>query len=185
MNKGLLSVIIPDRNEQFLQKTVDDLLAKAEGDVEVIVVMDGAWNENFNWNKENIVVIHHGVMQSAPGMRASINAGIAVAKGEYLLVIDGHCMMDQGYDVKLKADCEDDWLVIPRRKRLDPEKWELVEDGRPPIDYMFIDYPYREPDSKVCGLHGKEDRQRFYDKTTVCLCLFVVRNHQHYSHCCL
>ena len=36
-----VSVIIPSRNEHFLQKTIDDLLEKAEGDVEIVVVMDG------------------------------------------------------------------------------------------------------------------------------------------------
>ena len=38
-----LSVIVPARNELFLNKTVDDLFAKAHGDVEVIAVLDGYW----------------------------------------------------------------------------------------------------------------------------------------------
>ena len=167
MEKGLLSVIIPDRNEQFLKKTVDDLLTKAEEPIEVIVVMDGIWNKNFDWNKENIVVIHHGTVQNSRGMRASINAGVAVAKGEYIMVLDGHCMMSQGYDKVLKADCEDDWLVIPRRYRLDPEKWEIIEDGRPPIDYMHIDYLFRKENSRGIGLHGIEDRQRGIDRKDI------------------
>jgi glycosyltransferase involved in cell wall biosynthesis len=167
MVKGLLSVIIPDRQEQFLQKTVDDLLAKAEESVEIICVMDGAWNENFNWNKENIVVIHHGVAQNSLGMRASINAGIAVAKGEYIMVLDGHCMMEQSYDKVLKGDCEDNWLVIPRRGRLDPEKWEAISDGRPDIDYMFIDFPLRKESGRGLGLHGIEDRQRGLDRKDI------------------
>ena len=102
MIKGMLSVIIPDRNEQFLQKTVDDLLAKAEERVEIVICMDGAWNKNFNWDKENIVVIHHGTVQNSLGMRASINAGVSVAKGEYIMVLDGHCKFSQGYDKELK-----------------------------------------------------------------------------------
>ena len=35
-----LSVIIPSRNEQFLPETVNDLFAKAAGDIEVIVVVE-------------------------------------------------------------------------------------------------------------------------------------------------
>lgn len=37
----MLSVVIPSRSDQWLQKTVDDLFSKAEGEVEVIVVYDG------------------------------------------------------------------------------------------------------------------------------------------------
>lgn len=102
MTKGLLSIIIPSRNEQFLQKTVDDLLSKSEGPIEVICVMDGVWQEDFDWNKKGIVVIHHGTFRDSFGMRASINAGMAVANGEYVMVVDGHCKFSQGYDKELK-----------------------------------------------------------------------------------
>ena len=186
MTKGLLSVIIPDRQEQFLQKTVDDLLAKAEESVEVIICMDGVWNKNFNWEKENVVVIHHGTIQNSRGMRASINAGVAVAKGEYIMVLDGHCKFSQGYDRILKEDCEDDWLVIPRRGRLDPEKWEAIEDGRTDIDYMLIDFPLRKENSRGLGLHGIEDRQRGIDRKDILIddcmtgqgsCYFLTRKY--------
>jgi hypothetical protein len=76
-------------------------------------------------------------------------------------------MVNQGYDRILKADCEDDWVVIPRRLRLDPEKWELIEDGRPPIDYMKLDYPYAKPHDKTQGLHGSEDRKRYEERKDV------------------
>lgn len=89
-------------------------------------------------------------------MRASINAGVLVSRGSHLLVIDEQCAVDQGYDLKLKVDCEDDWVVIPRRKRLEPETWTLVQDGRPDIDYMAVEYPYLKPLDKTQGLHGKE-----------------------------
>jgi len=65
-------------------------------------------------------------------------------------------MVDQGFDVKLATDCKDDWVVIPRRKRLDADKWEIVHDGRPDIDYMQVDYPYQRPYDRSCGLHGAE-----------------------------
>ena len=39
--KMTISVIIPARNEPFLQKTVDDVFEKAHGDLEVIVILDG------------------------------------------------------------------------------------------------------------------------------------------------
>lgn len=153
-----VSVIIPSRSAQYLRQTVNDLLTKAEGEVEVIVVYDGRWPEPDEMLPDDprIIQMHHGEIHNNYGMRASINAGVRLSSGEYLLIIDEQCMIDQGYDVKLAADCKDSWVVIPRRKRLDAESWSLIQDGRPDIDYMQVDYPYQRPYDKTCGLHGAE-----------------------------
>lgn len=163
----MLSVVIPSRDPRFLQKTVDDLLAKAQGEVEVIVVLDGYWPNPMLKDDPRVIVVHHGTEAENKGMREGINAGMRLAKGEYVMKCDEHTMWDEGYDVKLIADCEDDWVVVPRRYRLDPEKWENVEDGRPPIDYMYIEYPYLKPLDVTQGLHGNEWRQKHYDRLDV------------------
>lgn len=179
-----LSVIIPSRSPEFLQKTIDDILIKARGDIEVIVVFDGIWSQL----KEDVrvKVIHHGSMHDSPGMRESINKGIAVSTGKFIMKVDEHCMFDEGFDLKLSADCKEDWVVIPRRYRLDPDKWEIIEDGRPPIDYMLIDYPYQRPYDETCGLHGNEWRQRHYERADKMIddtpsmqgsCYFMTRAH--------
>jgi glycosyltransferase involved in cell wall biosynthesis len=152
----MLSAVIPSRSDQYLQKTVDSLLNKAEGDVEVIVVYDGRWAEPILRDDPRLIQMHHGEVHNNYGMRDSINAGVRLASGDYILVIDEQCDVDQGYDVKLAADCEDDWVVVPRRKRLDADKWELINDGRPDIDYMYVEYPYVKPLDKTQGLHGAE-----------------------------
>lgn len=157
----MLSVIIPSRVDQYLQRTVDDLLIKAEGEVEVIVVLDGYWPNPMLAPHKQVKIIHQGTVHENYGMRKAIDAGMALASGEYVMKIDEHCMVDQGYDLKLIADCEDDWVVIPRRYRLDADKWEIIEDGRPPIDYMFISYPYERPYDRTCGLHGDIWKGRF------------------------
>lgn len=162
-----LSVIIPSRDPRFLQKTVDDLLLRAEGDVEVIVVLDGYWPDPMIKNHPKVIIIHQGAPGQSKGMREGINAGMAIAQGEYVIKIDEHCMVDQGYDVKLAADCEDNWVVVPRRYRLDPEKWEIIEDGRPPIDYMYVEYPYLKPYDVTQGLHGNEWKQKHLDQLDV------------------
>ncbi len=122
----------------------------------MIVVYDGRWADPVLRDDPRLVQIHHGEMHDNPGMRASINTGVLVSRGEFLLIIDEQCAVEQGYDVKLVADCQDDWVVIPRRKRLDAENWTLIQDGRPDIDYMQVDYPYQRPYDKTCGLHGAE-----------------------------
>jgi glycosyltransferase involved in cell wall biosynthesis len=139
-----------------LQKTVDDLFAKAEGEVEVIVVYDGRWADPILKDHPNLVQIYHGMIHDNLGMRESINAGVAVSRGKYIMKLDEQCSVSQGYDVRLASICQDDWVVIPRRKRLEPETWTLVNDGRPDIDYMAVEYPYLKPLDKTQGMHGKE-----------------------------
>lgn len=152
----MTSCIIPSRSDQYLKKTVDNLLEAAEGEIEVIVVFDGIWPSQPLTADPRVIQVHHGLLHDNYGMRASINAGVAISKGDYIFIIDEQCAVDQGFDVKLIVDCEDNWVVIPRRMRLEPETWTLIEDGRPPIDYMCVDYPYQRPYDKTCGLHGAE-----------------------------
>jgi Glycosyltransferases involved in cell wall biogenesis len=163
----MLSVIIPSRCDEYLQKTIDGLLEKAEGDIEIIVVLDGYWPKTPLNPDKRVIVVHHGTQFDNRGMRASINAGMALSKGKYVMKIDEHCLVDQGFDVKLAADCEDNWVVIPRRYRLDAEKWEIVKDGRSPVDYNYLAYPYERPHDQTCGLHGAEWRRRDRDNILV------------------
>jgi len=147
----VISVVIPSRSPQlYLQQTIDDLRAKAHGELEIIVALDG-----IDSNVEADKVIRHPTHR---GMRAGINAGMEAATGDYVMKIDEHCAMDEGWDEKLIADCEDDWLVVPRRQRLDPDAWKLTSetegDRRPPVDYMSIAYPYARPYDRTCGLYG-------------------------------
>lgn len=166
------SVIIPSRVDQYLQKTIDDVLAKAEGSLEVIVVLDGYWPNPIIKSDTRVTIIHHGTVHNNPGMRASINAGMSVAQGKYVMKLDEHCMMDQGWDVKLAADCDEDWVVVPRRQRLDAEAWKLTSetqnDDRPPVDYMSIAYPYERQYDRRSGLYGGVwDKQRQYERNDI------------------
>jgi glycosyltransferase involved in cell wall biosynthesis len=135
---NLVSVVIPSRNEPFLKKTILDLLEKAQGEIEIIVNLDGYWPpvEDIVDNPR-VIYIHRS---KALGMRAGINSGVALAKGEYILKTDAHCMFDTGFDVKLKEHMKDNWVVVPRRYPLDPEKWQLEDrvDRKYPIDYMYL-----------------------------------------------
>ncbi len=136
---GLISVIIPSRNEPFLKKTILDLLEKAEGDIEIIVNLDGYWMlpEDIIDNPK-VIYIHR---TQALGMRAGINSGVAIAKGEYIMKTDAHCSFAQGFDTVLKADIKDNWVVVPRRYPLDPQNWQIESrtDNKYPVDYEYID----------------------------------------------
>lgn len=163
-----LSVIIPSRQPEFLQKTIDDILAKSKLSIEVIVIFDGIWPKEMLREDDRVIILHHGTVHDSPGMRESINKGVSIARGNYIMKIDEHCMVSEGFDEEIdrvyKLEKTENWVIIPRRKRLDPEKWELINDGRPDIDYMYIEYPFLKPFDSTQGLHGNEWRQRFYDR---------------------
>lgn len=40
-----LTIVIPSRNEIFLTKTIEDILANSEANTEVIAILDGEWPE--------------------------------------------------------------------------------------------------------------------------------------------
>ncbi len=148
----MVSVVIPSRNERFLVPTVRDLLAKAGGEIEIIAVLDGYWELNLPADKR-VRVLHFG---EARGMRPAINAAVELAKGDYILKSDGHTLWDQDFDLKLKADYhEDNWILIPRRYALDPEKWAIDPTNKKyPVDYHYLSSPFDKFGDSVPGLHG-------------------------------
>ncbi|MHC4748321.1 MAG: glycosyltransferase [Planctomycetota bacterium] len=156
-----LSVIIPSRNELFLPQTVDDLINKAAGEIEVVVTLDGYWPDPILPDYKELILVHHG---GARGMRACINSAAQVATGEYLMKCDAHCMFAEGFDEVLKADCDKDWIVIPSRYSLDAENWAILQNRKSRIDYHYLSFPYAYPDYRDydAGLHGApwNDRAR-------------------------
>lgn len=126
----MLSVIIPSYKDPLLHKTIDSLLENAEGEIEIIPVLDGYWPEKPIVNDKRVRVLHLGKNR---GMRGAINAGAAIAQGEYLMRTDEHCIFAKGYDVILARDCQPNWIVTPRRYYLDTKKWEIMDI--PPVDY--------------------------------------------------
>lgn len=133
-----LSVIIPARGERFLAQTIDDLFNKASGEIEIIAVLDGYWPDPPLPDRTGLTLIHRGAPN---GMRAAINAAAGIAKGEYLMKTDAHCMFDQGFDEKLKSDCDIDWVAIPSRYSLDAEHWDILQTGKSRVDYHYLSCP--------------------------------------------
>jgi glycosyltransferase involved in cell wall biosynthesis len=148
----MISVIIPSRNEKYLNNTINDIILKSKGDIEVIVIFDGYWPDEMPIDDKRIIIIHRGL---ARGMRSAINSGVGIAKGDFILKCDAHCMFDEGFDIKLVENCENNWVVVPTRKRLDAENWKIQETSKPDIDYMYLSYPYAlDRNNRQIGLHG-------------------------------
>ena len=152
----MISTIIPSRNEFFLKKTIEDILAKARGEVEVIAVLEGYWPEPEEIvNDTRVHYIHNG---EPKGLRKAVNAGVAIARGDYVMKVDGHCLFDEGFDVKLASDCEDNWVVIPSRFSLDANNW-TVDTTRPCRDYHYLCFPSPTKDHDV-GMQGVDWLER-------------------------
>lgn len=133
-----LSVIIPSRNELFLNNTIRDVLSNAVGDIEIIPVLDGYEpDELIDDQRVNYIRLDKVAHTQK---RHGINKAVDIAKGEYVMALDAHCMMAFGFDDILTRDHQENWVQIPRRNRLDAEHWCLQDQGddRPPIDYEYI-----------------------------------------------
>ncbi len=145
-----VSIIIPARNERYLQQTIDDLLAKAAGDVEIIPVLDGLLSDGTFQPVREDPRVKPLRKPKAEGMRPAINDAVQLATGTYLLKADAHCIFAPGYDAVLKADCDADWLVVPTRHSIDIASWTV---SRRDYNYSVLTYPYL-PSMYGSGLHA-------------------------------
>jgi len=133
-----VSILIPSRNEPFLYKTVQDIVTKATGDIEIIVAFDGEPYTPLP-NYENLIRLELQQM----GTKPILNIAAKKASGKYLLKTDAHCMFAEGFDETLQADMEDNWVVMPRFYVLNAEKWEW-QDARF-YDYFKLPCPLTDP----------------------------------------
>ena len=159
-----LSVLIPARNEVFLEQTIKNILENAEADTEVIAVLDGYWPDPPIKDNTKVTFIHHTV---PVGQRAAVNEAAAISKAKYVMKLDAHCAVDKGFDVKLMADCEKDWTVIPRMYNLHAFDWKCSKCGE--RHYQCPPMPTCKKCHEVCNvspvwkprLHKRTDFARF------------------------
>ena len=133
----MLSIIIPSYEDSLLQKTIGSLLENSEGVLEIIVVLDGYQLDVPLKYDSRLRVIS---LDKRLGMRAAINAGLAEAKGDFLMKIDEHCIVGKGFDRIMAENCAENWLMIPRRYSLDEENWKRNE-SKPVNDYHYLSFP--------------------------------------------
>ena len=126
-----LSVIIPSWKDPLLNKTIESLLSSSElgNKLEIIAVLDGYWVSEVVQDTR-VRYVHLGKNR---GMRDAINAGVSVARGEFLMRTDEHCMFAQGFDRIMTDVCKSNWIMTARRYFLDPVRWEVMDE--PFVDY--------------------------------------------------
>jgi glycosyltransferase involved in cell wall biosynthesis len=121
-----LSVIIPARNEEFLQQTIDNVLENIEADTEIVVVLDGYWPERGIPQNERVTVIHH---EESIGQRAATNEGAKFSNAKFVMKLDAHCAVDKGFDKKLMADCKYTDTIVPAMYNLHAFDWQCPKCG--------------------------------------------------------
>ncbi|TPF97425.1 glycosyl transferase family 2 [Bifidobacterium sp. UTCIF-39] len=135
----LISVIVPVYNvKPFLAKCIDSIIAQTYANMEVIIVDDGSTDgcavicDNYAQRYAHISVIH----KENGGLASARNAGIDVAKGDYLGFVDSDDFIEPFMYEKLmysilKHSCDlavcginyvfDDGAVIPKAN-IEPEQ---------------------------------------------------------------
>jgi glycosyltransferase involved in cell wall biosynthesis len=130
----MLSVIIPSYNDPYLKKTIESVLNSAKDDIEVIVVLDGG-KLHYVVRDNRVKYIH---LKENIGMRGAINTGVKKADGKYIMKLDSHCDIDEGFDIKLKESTDENTVSVPSRYNLNVKIWGKYNG---PIDFLYLKYP--------------------------------------------
>ena len=128
MQKGRVSIIIPGRCEAYFQKTIDSALEKAIEDIEIIAIVDEEQSPSgpLVSTDSRVRIIN---LDKAIGQRAAYNLGVRESTGEYVMKIDAHALLSQGFDKVLKDNCGEKDVLLPEMRRLDVRKWAPKKGG--------------------------------------------------------
>lgn len=91
----MITVIVPAyyKEEPYLNRTIDNIFRTAEGEVEVLVFLNG-YTQKVDERAKVLANVSMNV-----GERTAMNCMAKTAKGEYLLRIDAHCdFLTPGWD---------------------------------------------------------------------------------------
>src|SRR3990167_5961982 len=147
-NNYKLSIIIIGRNEEFMGRTIEDVLSHTSEQTEIIAVLDGFLpNPSFKPNPR-VTIIYNPVAQ---GQRCAVNQGVKLSKAKYVCKLDAHCAVDQDFDLKMIKAMEelgDDTTLIPAMKNMHVFDWVCEEGHR----------RYQSP-SGVCETCGKPTKK--------------------------
>ncbi len=122
-----LSILIPARNEMFISNTVADILKNKRGKTEVIVGLDGAWAEPGIDDHPDVTVVY---MAESVGQRSLTNRLCRLSNAKYVMKCDAHCAFDEGFDVKMMAEMQDDWTMVPTMRNLHAFDWVCTNGHR-------------------------------------------------------
>ena len=150
--ENLISIIVPVYNvERYLEQCVDSILAQSYHNLEIILVDDGSPDncpqicDNYAKKDSRVVVIH----KKNGGLSDARNAGVAIAKGEYIGFVDS-----------------DDWIEQDMYKTLmeaiQVYDADISEIG---VKYIFEDHIECQKERQICIMNKMEAMSAFLDRT--------------------
>ena len=156
-----VSIIIPARGEkpENLQRTLDSIYDNATGDIEIIVGFNGEpyYLPIYSDTRYKGLFFPRNI-----GIKGNINTLALTATGKYIFKLDAHCAVGKGFDEILKAEMQDDWIVMPRFKII-KDDWSIqMRDGQEEFyDYFYISCPFTDKRGLrfKAGGHWKERTQ--------------------------
>jgi len=119
-----LSILIPAKNEEWLGKTVEDLLCHIQGNTEIIIVLDGFETDIPEIPTDPSITIITNM--ESRGQRAATNQAAALSRAKYLMKVDAHCAFDDGFDIKMLEafkELGDDVVMAPAMRNLHVFNW--------------------------------------------------------------
>ena len=119
--KTLISIIVPVYNtEKYIECCLDSIMKQDYPNFEVILVNDGSTDESgiiIQKYKEKYKNISY-IKQENKGVGAARNAGIKVAKGDYISFVDSDDLIMEDYCSHLLSIIGDADIVVAGREKI-------------------------------------------------------------------
>jgi hypothetical protein len=87
------------------------------------VALDGAWSEPGLTDAPNLTIVY---FPESIGQRAATNQAARLSQAKYVMKIDAHCVVDEGFDVKMMEDMQDNYTMIPTLYNLHAFDWVCI-----------------------------------------------------------
>lgn len=163
-NFALVSVIVPIYNvEGYLDKCVESLLSQTYKHLEIILVDDGSTDksgemvDSYVSKYKNVRALH----KKNGGLSSARNAGIDVARGEWLVFVDSDDYVSSDYVSKLFD------LAINNNADISTCSFEAFSD-----DNLKLKASPIWPDETLSGINAMDDMLQKMRPAYVCLCMF-------------
>lgn len=127
-----LAIVIPASNPNgiFINKTIEDLVKNIRANTEIIVVYNGARPDPAIPQHELLTVVYYA---DKIGQRAATNQGAKLTKAKYIMKMDAHCAVDEGFDQKMLDAFKitgDNVTIAPIMRNLWAFDWKCLKCGK-------------------------------------------------------
>lgn len=144
-----LSILIPSRHEEFLAKTIQDILENTSDQTEIIAVLDGEWSNPPVAQHPRVNVIY---LPESIGQRAATNLACRLSKAKYVAKVDAHTAYDKDWDLKMFEAYEktgDNTTMVSTMRNLHTFDW-VCKCG----------FTHYQDKGKICPQCGNEMKKK-------------------------